>query len=146
MRVLSELNCFISIIREATTAEPNTLHRGSERSEPSWQKLTVSTQSRGFAIVHSPISVIHKIPDSKNPSMTYLSLNMITRLWSLYVSHVGLESAWAVISGRVDAILYHHRANLNAPCSYCDRYLRSYFLLGPDRKWLLSFFLSLSIC
>lgn len=145
MRVLSELSCLISIIKEATAAEPNT----TQRIRKDWTIMAEAgcIQSRGFAIVPSPIPVIHKIPSSQKPSMTYLSLNMSTRLWSFYVSHLGLESAWAVMSGGVDAILYHHRANLNVLFSYCDSYLRSYFLLDPDESdFSLFLSLSLSIC
>lgn len=55
---------------------------------------------------------------------------------------MGIEAACAVMSGGVDVILYHHRANLDVLFSYCDRYLRSYFLLDPQNATSLFLFLS----
>lgn len=97
----------------------------------------------GFAIDPSPISAVLKGPTSKNSSLPPLSFNTIIRLWSFYVSHMGIEAACAVMSGGVDVILYHHRANLDVLFSYCDRYLRSYFLLDPQNATSLFLFFSL---
>jgi len=95
-------------------------------------------QSRDSAITPSLTAAVLKVPTSQNPSMTYLSFNSITRLWSFYVSHLGLEAVCVMMSGGVDAVLYHHRDNLDVLFSYYDSYLRSYFLLDPDRRKLLS--------
>lgn len=141
--VLLEFSCCPSVIRDPTL-QSQTMHRGLGKIPLSWEKLAVSIQSRGSAVTPSLIAAMLKIPASQNPPITYLSLNSITRLWSFYVSHLGLEAACVVMWGGVDIILYHHRDNLDVLYSYGESYLRSYFLLDPDRRQLLSLSFSLS--
>lgn len=43
-----------------------------------------------------------------------------------------------MMSDGVDAILYLHRDNIDKLFSYCNSYLRSYFLLDSDRRQHLS--------
>lgn len=112
------------------------------RNEPSWENLAVSFQSKGSAITPTLTVAILSVPTSQNPCMTYLSFNSITGLWGFYVSHLGIEAGCAVVSGGGDAILYHHRDNLDVLFPYWDSYLRSCFLLDPDRGQLLCLFLS----
>lgn len=95
--VPSEFSC-VSVIRQPTL-QSQTLHRGLGKTESSWEKLAVSMQTRGSAITPSLTAAILKVPTSQNPSMTYLSFNSTTRLWSFYVSHLGLEAVCVVMSG-----------------------------------------------
>lgn len=113
------------------------------RNEPSWENLAVTLQSKGSAITPSLTGAILTVPTSQNPYMTYLSFHSITGLWSFYVSHLGIEAGCVVVSGGGDAVLYHHRDNLNVMFPYWDSYLRSCFLWDPGRGQLWSLFLSL---
>lgn len=94
--VLSEFSCCTSVIRELTL-QSQTLSRGLGKIELLWEKLSLSIQSRGSAVTPSLIAAILKIPASQNPSITYLSFNSITRLWSFYVRHLGLEALCVVM-------------------------------------------------
>lgn len=122
----------------------DTVWEGLGRNAPSWRNLAVSLQSKGSAITRSLTAAILTLPTRQNLCMIYLSFNSITRLWSFYVIHLGPEAACVVVSGGADAILYHHRDNLDVLFLYCDSCLGSCFLLGPDRGQLLSLSFSLS--